>query len=141
MAAPSSEQEYPCLLRASDGHTANFSTKVGIVFTSMLIASDNRNAPTQIQPGDLPKFNAAYGTLLKSSMTTLRKRDKKKEKRKAEAAALRKKKLMEPITVLGSKRGNGRRKRQRRIKAVIKQDEARKRFEEREEVKTRGTTY
>jgi signal recognition particle subunit SRP14 len=60
-------------------------------------------------------------------MTTLRKRDKKREKLRAELAARRKRKLIEPIVVEGPKRGNGRRMRQRRIKASLKQQQAKER--------------
>ncbi|KAG8965154.1 hypothetical protein FRC05_003366 [Tulasnella sp. 425] len=106
------EVEYKCLLRATDGH-AKFET---------LISS-----------AELGKFHAVYAALLKASMTTLRKRDKKKEKQKAEQAALWKKKLVEDIIIEGAKRGNGRRKRVRRIKAAIRQDEERKAAAKREE--------
>ena len=86
----------------------------------------------QVQPSELEKFHATYGTLLKTSMSTLRKRDKKREKQRAEEAARRKRRLAENIVVQGPKRGNGRRKRQRLIKAVLRQNEARKRVQERE---------
>jgi signal recognition particle subunit SRP14 len=66
-------------------------------------------------------------------MTTLRKRDKKKEKQRSEEAARRKKRMTEPVKVEGPKRGNGRRIRQRKIKAALKQQEAQKNFKEREE--------
>jgi len=88
---------------------------------------------SQVDPSQLTKFNAIYGSLLKSSMTTLRKRDKKKEKSRSEQAARRKKKMTEPVVVEGPKRGSGRRIRQRKIKAVAKQQEAQKTFREREE--------
>lgn len=58
----------------------------------------------------------------------LRKRDKKREKLRAERAAARKKKLAQDIVIEGPKRGNGRTKRQRRIKAAKKLDEARTRI-------------
>jgi signal recognition particle subunit SRP14 len=57
-------------------------------------------------------------------MTTLRKRDKKREKQRAEEAARRKRRMTETIAIEGPKRGNGRRKRQRRIKAAVKQRES-----------------
>lgn len=88
--------------------------------------------PWQVLSNDLPKFHAAYGNLLKSSMVTLKKRDKKKEKQKAEEAALRKKKLYTTIPITGSKRGSGRRKRSRLLKAALKQAETRKKVEEKE---------
>jgi len=59
-------------------------------------------------------------------MSTLRKRDKKREKVKAEQLALKKKKLSETVVIEGPKRGSGRRKRQRRVKAAVKQEEARR---------------
>ncbi|KAG5724389.1 Signal recognition particle 14 kDa protein [Termitomyces sp. T112] len=72
-------REYPCLLRLTDGGKNKFSTKV--------------------EPGQLEKFHAAYGSLLKASMTTLRKRDKKREKIRSEEAAARKKKMTELVVV------------------------------------------
>jgi len=107
MMAPSEEQDakqYKCLLKAVGGHKTKFSTL--------------------IMPGQLLKFHATYGTLLKASMSTLRKRDKKRERQKAEDAAQRKKRMATLITVEGPKRGNGRRKRQRSLKAAQKQQSA-----------------
>ncbi|KAM5539971.1 hypothetical protein V8D89_006474 [Ganoderma adspersum] len=111
-------KEYPCLVRATDGDDVNISTVV--------------------QPADLEKFNAAYGTLLKSSMSTLRKRDKKREKQRQEDAARRKRRLQEEIAVEGPKRGAGRRKRQRKMKQAARLEESKKRAQEREEAKARG---
>ena len=71
-------------------------------------------------------------------MTTLRKRDKKREKQRAEQHAIRKKRLAEPIDVEGPKRGSGRKKRQRRVKAAIKQQEAKQKMAEREEAHAKG---
>jgi len=118
MALPQGEavdREYPCLLRVTDGKQVNFSTHVS--------------------PSNLNKFHVMYGALLKNSMPALRKRDKKREKERAERFALRKKKLVEDIKIEGSKRGSGRRKRQRMIKAAQKQEAARKKIEEREKGK------
>ncbi|KAI0713120.1 signal recognition particle, SRP9/SRP14 subunit [Cerioporus squamosus] len=112
------DKEYPCLVRVTDGKEAMFSTLV--------------------QPADLEKFHAAYGTILKSSMGTLRKRDKKREKQRAEDAARKKRRLQEDIAVEGPKRGAGRRKRQRKAKAAAKLEEAKKRAQEREEAKARA---
>ncbi|KAK0466136.1 uncharacterized protein EV420DRAFT_1510029, partial [Desarmillaria tabescens] len=112
-------REYPCLVRLSDGGKFKFSTRVS--------------------SGDLHKFHSAYGSLLKASMTTLRKRDKKREKQRAEEAARRKKKLSEPIVVEGKKRGNGRRKRQRKMKAAIKQQTSIQKLQEREEAKAKAS--
>ncbi|KAF8481703.1 signal recognition particle SRP9/SRP14 subunit [Russula ochroleuca] len=103
-------REYPCIIRVTDGEDVTFST--------------------HITSGQLNKFLNAYGTLLKSSMNTLRKRDKKREKVRAEKLAARKQGLAEPVPIEGPKRGNGRRKRQRRVKAAQKQDAARQRMEE-----------
>lgn len=91
----------------------------------------------QVMPNDLNKFHAAYGALLKNSMPKLRKRDKKKEKERADRIALRKKRILDPVIVEGPKRGNGRRKRQRRIAAVRKQEASRQKFVEREQSKSR----
>ena len=66
-------------------------------------------------------------------MITLRKRDKRREKLRAEEAAKRKKKMTEPIVLDGAKRGKGRKQRQRKIKALIKQEGSQKKFQEREE--------
>jgi signal recognition particle subunit SRP14 len=41
--------------------------------------------------------------------------------------------MTEPVVVEGPKRGNGRRIRQRKIKAAVKQQEAQRQFKEREE--------
>jgi signal recognition particle subunit SRP14 len=90
----------------------------------------------------LDAFHNIYGALLKSSMTTLRKRDKKREKQRAEEAAKRKRRMAEPIPIEGPKRGNGRKKRQRRIKAALKQEDSRQRAQQREEAakgKTKST--
>ncbi|KAF5348381.1 hypothetical protein D9758_010932 [Tetrapyrgos nigripes] len=109
------DKEYPCLLRVSVGTKEKFSTRV--------------------LSSELYSFHASYGALLKSSMTTLRKRDKKREKQRAEAAAAKKKKLSEAVVVNGPKRGNGRKKRQRQVKAAIKREEAIKAAEKREKEK------
>lgn len=112
------DKELPTLIRVTDGKKAKFSTRV--------------------EPGHLDRFHSAYGALLKASMTTLRKRDKKREKQRAEQHAIRKKRLAEPIDVEGPKRGSGRKKRQRRVKAAIKQQEAKQKMAEREEAHAKG---
>ncbi|TFK56939.1 signal recognition particle, SRP9/SRP14 subunit [Heliocybe sulcata] len=111
------DREYPCLVRATDG---------------------DQTFSTHVQPGELDKFHSAYGVLLKASMTTLRKRDRQREKQRVEKLAKRKQRLAEPIPVEGPKRGNGRKKRQRQIRAAMKQEEARKKAEEREEARERA---
>ncbi|KAI9511868.1 signal recognition particle, SRP9/SRP14 subunit [Russula earlei] len=108
-------REYPCIIRVTDGKEAKFST--------------------HITSEKLDKFLSAYGTLLKSSMSTLRKRDKKRERVRAEKLAERKQRLAEPILIEGPKRGKGRRKRQRRVKAALKQEDARQRMQEKQEAK------
>lgn len=65
-------------------------------------------------------------------MTTLRKRDKKREKLRSEEAAKRKKAMTEPIVLDGPKRGKGRRQHQRKIKALLKQQESQRKHQERE---------
>ncbi|KAJ3755451.1 signal recognition particle, SRP9/SRP14 subunit [Lentinula raphanica] len=110
-------RSYPCLMRVSDGDKVKFSTTVNST--------------------ELPHFHQVYGALLKSSMTTLRKRDKKREKQRAEDAAARKKKLSEPVLVAGPKRGNGRKKRQRRIKVALKQQETLAKIKAKEDAKAK----
>jgi len=113
----SDDREYQCLLRATNGKAINFSTR--------------------IDPSQLSKFYAAYGSLLKTSLSTLRKRDKRKEKTRSEQTAKRKKRMTEAVVVNGPKRGAGRRKRQRQLKAAIKQQESQKKFKEKEETRRR----
>jgi len=90
---------------------------------------------SQITSGQLDTFLNAYGALLKSSMSTLRKRDKKRERVRAEKLAARKQRLAEPVPIEGPKRGKGRRKRQRRVKAALKQEAGRQRMQEKQEAK------
>ncbi|KAG9075087.1 hypothetical protein FS749_013285 [Ceratobasidium sp. UAMH 11750] len=107
------DREYPCLVRAVDGQDVKFSTTVS--------------------SAQLPKFHAAYSALLRQSMPGLRKRDKKKEKAKAEQSAARRAKLETDVIVTGAKRGKGRTKRQRKVKAAIKQQETRRLIAERQQ--------
>lgn len=132
-------KEYPCLVRVTDGKELNLSTRVRAFWLANM-AIMLRRAPStlQVDPGELDKFHAAYGSLLKASMSTLRKRDRKREKQRAEEAARRKRRLTEQIVIEGAKRGNGRRKRQRRMKQAIKQEGTRKRVQEREEEKAKA---
>ncbi|KAI5998261.1 hypothetical protein EDD15DRAFT_2162560, partial [Pisolithus albus] len=83
--------QYLCLVRVTDCEKAQFSTHV--------------------KPADLVKFHTVYGSLLKASFTTLRKRVKKREKQRAEQAARRKQLMMEPVVIKGPKHGNGRKNR------------------------------
>lgn len=71
-------------------------------------------------------------------MNSLRKRDKKREKQRQEEAAKRKKRMTDLIAIEGPKRGSGRRKRQRRIKAVKKQESSKAGMEKREEAKIKA---
>lgn len=124
------EREYACLIRVTNGKDVNISTRVciSLVFNGLAYLRW-----AQVAPGQLDQFHATYGTLLKSTMSSLlRKRDKRREKQRAEEAIRRKRKLAEDIVVDGSKRGNGRRKRQRLLKRAIRQEDARKRIQERE---------
>ena len=121
-------REYPCLVRATDGKSAKFSTRVK---SFSFHSQDSFSRLLQVDSKQLPKFHAFYGSLLKTSMTSLRKRDKKRDKQRAERAAKRKKQMTEPIVLDGSKRGSGRRRRQRKIKALIKQQKSQKKFRER----------
>jgi len=85
---------------------------------------------------ELLRFQSHYGSLLKASMTmTLRKRDKKREKLRAEEATKRRQKMTEPVDLGGNKRGKGRRQRQRKIKALLKQQASQAKHEQREEAR------
>ena len=68
-------------------------------------------------------------------MSSLRKRDKKREKARMEEAGKRRVKMTEPVVLDGHKRGKGRRQRQRKIKAAMKQQASQKKFQEREEAR------
>lgn len=117
----------------SELRTVNMST-FPPMYVSFCSDHFNRWYPDQVDANELTKFYSAYAILLKSSLSlTLRKRDKKKEKTKQDQILKRKKRMTEPVVVDGPKRGAGRRKRQRQIKATIKQAEAQKKFKEREE--------
>ena len=131
----SDDRQYPCLVRAVDGKKTMLSTCVRLSVPPLSICSVKQSTSVQVQSGALDKFHSAYGALLKSSMPKLRKRDKKREKERADRAAARKKRMLEPVKIKGSKRGKGRRKRTRCIKAFLKQEESRKKFQEREKTK------
>ena len=96
------------------------------------------NFGVQVGSGELLKFQAHYGSLLKASMLTLHKRDKKQEKLRSEEAAKRKKKMTETIILDGPKRGKGRRAHQRKVKALLKQEESQKKYREREEARKKS---
>ena len=133
MGSADDTREYPCIIRATDGKEVKISTHVR---TFPRIHGDSTaQLSSQITSGQLDKFLGAYGALLKSSMSTLRKRDKKREKLRAEKLAARKQRLAEPIPIEGPKRGKGRRRRQRKTKAALKQEAARQRVQEKQESK------
>ena len=129
----SDTREYPCLVRATDGKSAKFSTRVKSLIYHFPSNLNSHSILLQVDSKQLLKFHAFYGSLLKASMTSLRKRDKKRDKQRVEHAAKRKKQMTEPIVLDGSKRGSGRRRRQRKLKALLKQQESQKKFREREE--------
>ena len=130
-------KEYPCLIRVTDGNETNFSTTVRSMTTDTVFELIPLCTASQVDSRELDKFHAVYGTLLKASMTTLRKRDKKRERQRVDDAARRKRRLAEEIVIQGAKRGNGRHKRQRRLNAAARQEEARKRVQASEEAKGR----
>jgi hypothetical protein len=81
---------------------------------------------------DLGKFHAAYGALLKSSMSTLRKRDKMREKLRSAGCAA------EEDDGTWSYQRPG--KRQRQLKAALKQQESQHKFKDKEETRRKGIT-
>ena len=83
----------------------------------------------------MERFHSEYGTLLKASMSALRKRDKKRERLRADALAQKKKRLMENVVISGPKRGAGRKKRKRLITAAVKLAEFKKRAAEKDVTK------
>ena len=89
----------------------------------------------QVEPDDLERFHSEYGTLLKSSMSTLRKRDKKRERLRAEELTKKKRRLTEEVAVSGPKRGPGRKKRKRLISAAVKLAEFKRRAAEKDAAK------
>ena len=89
----------------------------------------------QVEPADLERFHSEYGTLLKTSMSTLRKRDKKREKIRAEELAKKKKRVMDEVVVSGPKRGAGRKKRKRLISTAVKLAEFKRRAAEKDAAK------
>ena len=70
-------------------------------------------------------------------MTTLRKRDKKREKQRAEQLAKQKQRMADPVVINGPRRGNGRRKRQRQVKAALKHEEMKERAAKREQARAK----
>jgi len=92
--------QYPCLMRATDGKATKLSTLV--------------------QPEALHQFSSAYGILLKSSMTSLRKRNKKKDRRKPDARKGKGPVAASLPKVVGPRRGNGRKRRQASLKARLR---------------------
>ena len=80
----------------------------------------------QISSAELPTFHLAYSALLKTSMATLKRRDRKREKHRSDKIAAKKKRMEEDVLIEGPKRGNGRKKRVRRVKQAMRQEEERK---------------
>jgi len=122
---------------------AKSSSPLGYVLSLISRSSPPLSSATlktsQVNPSDLEKFHTVYGALLKSAFTaSLRKRDKKREKLRAEEALKKRKKMIEDVVVEGPKRGKGRRVRQRKVKALLKQEEGRNRWREREEASAGG---
>jgi hypothetical protein len=89
----------------------------------------------QVQPADLNKFHSEYGTLLKASMSTLRKRDKKREKLRADELVKKKKRATEEVIISGPKRGAGRKKRKRLIATAAKLAAFKKKMAEKDAAK------
>ncbi|KAI0311012.1 hypothetical protein OF83DRAFT_1152856 [Amylostereum chailletii] len=137
MGSADNSKEYPCLVRVTNGKEIKVSTRVRRSPPFHSSTPSSRPCP-QVMSSSLDKFLHAYGTLLKGSMGTLRKRDKKREKLRAEQAAARKRRLAEAVVVEGPKRGNGRKKRQRKAKAAAKREEVRKRVQEKEDAKAKA---
>ena len=113
---------YPCHGRGKD---KNFDSSAPI-FCNHALARVELSHLRQVEPADLEKFYSEYGTLLKVSMSTLRKRDKKREKLRAEELGKKRKRLMEEVVISGPKRGAGRRKRKRLIASAVKLGEFKK---------------
>ncbi|CED85596.1 Signal recognition particle, subunit Srp14 [Phaffia rhodozyma] len=117
-----SKRTWSCAIKASDGKTK---------FT------------THVPSTSLDTFSTSYGTLLKASFAPhLRKRDKKKEKSKAEIL-VRERKRLEVVVQKGlpdetGKRGKGRGRHQRKVKALRKAEAALSKIVGKEERKKQG---
>lgn len=69
-------EEYPCLIRATDGYDNKISTLV--------------------QPADQEKFLTEYGNICKVQMDTLKKKDRKDRKRKVIGKKITKRPTKDP---------------------------------------------
>ncbi|TIA88137.1 hypothetical protein E3P99_02767 [Wallemia hederae] len=85
------------------------------------VGEKQHKTATRIPVASLEAVLAHYNTLLHQSMQAkMRKRDRKREKRKADIAAARKRALETPVVIPHTKRGSGRRKFQRKVKAELR---------------------
>ncbi|EIM20733.1 hypothetical protein E3Q22_03366 [Wallemia mellicola] len=88
---------------------------------SAQVGDKQHKTATRIASTQLDSFIGQYNSLLHQSLQAkMRKRDRKREKRKADIAAIRKRKLETPTDIPKTKRGAGRRKFQRKVKAEQK---------------------
>ncbi|ORY74324.1 signal recognition particle 14kD protein-domain-containing protein [Leucosporidium creatinivorum] len=111
--AEEEHKEYPCLLRATDGKGKQSKVKIS----------------TLIQPNDHETFSLAYGSLLKASLSSLRKKKKTKRKAAPSAAVGGSTFAVQLTKVVGPRRGAGvekRRKLLRRREKEVKKLVARK---------------
>lgn len=119
MTSTSSQEHIPLLFRASNGVSDSSKIKFSTI----------------VQPSQLSSFQAAYLPLLRSHLSTsLKKRDKAKERKTDKLREQARKKLVETVdgkehiitNKIGSKRGAGRRKRQRALKkgAALRKEKA-----------------
>lgn len=114
--------EYPCIMRATDGHKVKYSTLVRYYTLPQPVIVHTYTHPRtheQVHPENLISFTKAYSALLKASLTTLRKREKKKDRARSKkntgAAA-----APTLAKVEGPRRGAGRRKRMVRMRARLR---------------------
>lgn len=130
-------REYPCLLRVSDGGNVKFFNNSKLYSESprlkLNIAVCIPFVCFQVDSTQLPKFYQAYGTLPKSSMATLRKRQETREAACRAGSHSQKEIGRACLVVDGTKRGHGRRKRQRQMKAALKQRETLSKVKAKEE--------
>ena len=85
------------------------------------VGEKQHKTATRISVASLEAVLAHYNALLHQSMQAkMRKRDRKREKRKADIAAVRKRALETPVVIPRTKRGSGRRKFQRKVKAELR---------------------
>lgn len=109
-----------------DAEMSNSSTEYDVlVRASVQVGDKQHKTATRIPASQLEGFVSQYNSLLHQSLQTkMRKRDRKREKRKADVAAVRKRSLETPVDIPSTKRGKGRRKFQRKVKAEQRRQEA-----------------